>query len=206
MVAPEIDLGCAYCRDDQNRLYGHVTQIASDDRRRTLLLRCPRCGTLYENSPDGPDQTRRLTEAEAQRLFPTWRTVDAGQAAPSERLVDQRLRNRVIEALEVLADGDDGVRTVGTVDYVDYFFDIVDDRRPNWRELSTYTAAEIAELQSVHDLLVEACDATDKMISDDDFIASGWPERIKPVAAHALSLLLGRGRFSDEREEPSPSH
>lgn len=128
------------------------------------------------------------------------------QAVPSKRVVDQRLRNRVIEALEVLADGDDGVRTTGAVDYVECFFDIVDDRSPKWREVSAYTEAETAELQSVHDLLVEACDSTDKMICDDDFIASGWPERIQPVAAQALSLLLGRGRFSEENEEASPSH
>jgi hypothetical protein len=31
---------------------------------------------------------------------------------PSRRLVEQRLCNRVIDAVEVLADGDDGVRAV----------------------------------------------------------------------------------------------
>jgi len=35
-----------------------------------LLLRCPRCGALYENAPKGADATRRLTEAEANQLFP----------------------------------------------------------------------------------------------------------------------------------------
>ena len=65
-----IDFGCDYCRDDQNRFYGHVTQIGSDEGRRMLLLRCPRCGALYENSARGPDLTRRLTETEAERLFP----------------------------------------------------------------------------------------------------------------------------------------
>jgi hypothetical protein len=72
-----IDFGCDYCQDDQNRLYGHVPQIASDEQRRMLLLRCPRCGSLYENSARGPDRTRRLSEAEAERLFPAFGTVDA---------------------------------------------------------------------------------------------------------------------------------
>ena len=123
----------------------------------------------------------------------------------SERLIDQRLRNRAIEALEVLAGGDDGVRAVGTVDYVENYFDIVSDRNSTWRDLSTYTPDEVAELQNVQDLLVTACDATAPRISDDDFIASGWPERIRPLAAKALSLMLSRGRFSEDHEETSPT-
>lgn len=67
---PHDDFGCDYCRNDQNRWYGHVTQVASDEPRRMILLRCPRCGALYENTPDGDDRTRRLTEAEARCLFP----------------------------------------------------------------------------------------------------------------------------------------
>jgi hypothetical protein len=69
-----IDFGCDYCRDDQNRFYGHVTQIESDERRCMLLLQCPRCGALYENSVRGPDLTRRLTEADAEELFPGFRS------------------------------------------------------------------------------------------------------------------------------------
>jgi len=65
-----VDFGCDYCEDDQNRFYGHVKQLAADDERGMILLRCPRCGTLYENAPVGEDQTRRLSEAEARQLFP----------------------------------------------------------------------------------------------------------------------------------------
>ena len=63
------DFGCDYCRDDQNRLFGHVTQIASDEVRRMILLQCPRCDALYENTTAGRDRTRRLTENEARQLF-----------------------------------------------------------------------------------------------------------------------------------------
>jgi len=69
-VNESVDFGCDYCRDDQNRLYGHVAQIGSDEKRRMILLRCPQCSALYENSPRGPDRTRRLTEAEAEERFP----------------------------------------------------------------------------------------------------------------------------------------
>ena len=69
-----VDFGCAYCRDDQNRLFGHVRQIASNEERGTILLQCLRCDALYENTPRGPDNTKRLTEAEAQALFPDFRS------------------------------------------------------------------------------------------------------------------------------------
>jgi len=68
-VDKPIDFGCDYCRDEQNRLFGHVMQIASSEARNTILVRCPRCGALYENTPSGPDRTRRITETEAKRLF-----------------------------------------------------------------------------------------------------------------------------------------
>jgi hypothetical protein len=66
----DVEFGCDYCRDGQNFHYGHVTQIGSDETRRMLLLRCPDCGALYENTPRGVDRIRRLTQREADSLFP----------------------------------------------------------------------------------------------------------------------------------------
>ena len=116
---------------------------------------------------------------------------------PSERIIDQRVRIRAIEAVEVLAEGDDGVRKVGNVDHVSHFFDVIDDEgSPAWRDLSTYDPAEVTELEKVQSLLLDACAATPEICTSDEFIASGWPERIKPVAANTLALTLSRGRLS----------
>jgi uncharacterized C2H2 Zn-finger protein len=46
-----------------------LDQIASDSERRMILLRCPRCGALYENAARGEDVTRRLSKGEAAELF-----------------------------------------------------------------------------------------------------------------------------------------
>lgn len=67
---PGVDFGCDYCADDQNRWYGHLEQIGSSEERRMILLRCPKCETLYENTPKGDDTTRRLSETEAAELYP----------------------------------------------------------------------------------------------------------------------------------------
>jgi hypothetical protein len=80
---------------------------------------------------------------------------------PSERLVEQRLRNRAIEALETLSDGDRGVRAVGVVEYVEQFFDVIDDVAPwHWREWTCFTAHEVQALAKVQQVLTEACAAT----------------------------------------------
>ena len=65
-----VEFGCQYCRNDFNRFFGHLHQIGSNDVRRMILLRCPRCGALYENTPAGEDETRRRTEDEARSLYP----------------------------------------------------------------------------------------------------------------------------------------
>jgi hypothetical protein len=101
-----------------------------------------------------------------------------------------------MEVLEPLAEGDEGVRSRGNVDYVNGFFDFIDDETPwDWRTNSTLVPAEVAALDEIQRLLLDAVAATGKICSDDDFIASGWPERIRPVAAEALSLMRRRGRF-----------
>ena len=125
---------------------------------------------------------------------------------PNERVIEQRLRNRAIEALEHLAKGNDGVRAVGNADYVNEFFETIDDDAPwDWRDNSTFTPAEVKELDRVQRLLLDACAVTPRICSDDQFIESGWPERIKLLAAGALALMRERGLFREDREEDSPS-
>jgi DNA-directed RNA polymerase subunit M/transcription elongation factor TFIIS len=66
---PTVEFGCDYCAEESNFHY-HLEQIGSDERRLRILLRCPDCGTLYENTATGADDIRRLTEHEAAALFP----------------------------------------------------------------------------------------------------------------------------------------
>lgn len=125
---------------------------------------------------------------------------------PSERLVEQRLRNRAMEALQVLSRGPDGVRAVGHEEFVNEFFDVIDDRSPwSWREWSCFTTDEIAALENVQRVLMVACAATPRRCSDEAFVESGWAARIQPVAYAALALMLQRGWFREDVEESQPS-
>ncbi|ASR53921.1 hypothetical protein [Cellulomonas sp. PSBB021] len=127
--------------------------------------------------------------------------------APSERLVDQRVRNRAIEVLEVLADGDAGLYAVGVNEYFNHFFDYVDDDLPHdWRGLSTYTQEEVTRIELVLDEMLAALKATANLTTEREVAASGWPKRIAPIAREALGVMTQRGRFDEEREEVEPSH
>ena len=58
----------------------------------------------------------------------------------TERVVLQRMRNRAIEAVQLLAEGGAGVRLVGADEWINQFFDIVDDDSPGqWRAWSVWT-------------------------------------------------------------------
>jgi hypothetical protein len=65
---------------------------------------------------------------------------------------------------------------------------------------------EQAALSPVSQVMSAACDATPKSPDDEEFKASGWPQRISPIAKQALRIMVERGRFSEEREEDEPAN
>jgi hypothetical protein len=120
----------------------------------------------------------------------------------SKRVVEQRLRNRVIEWLEVLADGDHAVRLFGVASYFEEFFDVVnDDLSFDWRENSAYTSDEVRAIDRVLTELKAASAAVPPLARVDEFITSGWPSRIQPDARAALQTMEQRGRFSEDVDQ-----
>ena len=120
------------------------------------------------------------------------------------RIVDQRARNGILDAVGILADGDDAVRSVGYIEYFKNFYDRVDD--DGLFLLNTALTPEeavcVLELAGLVDV---ASRATADAGGDEGLIASGWPERIRPHARAALDLMLARGRFSEDRAEDEPT-
>lgn len=111
----------------------------------------------------------------------------------------------MLECFEYLADGDQAVRTLGFKEYFELFF----DQFPYdgaW-SLATLDDAEIRVTRKVLDIMRAALEATPSSMAEDDFIQSGWPERIQPLAIRAVETFLKRGRSNEEAEEiePSPS-
>ena len=121
----------------------------------------------------------------------------------SERLLAQRLRNRMMEQLTCLVDWQDRL-TWGAAEYFNAFFDFFPDRPP-LRDNPALTEAEREALTSVLSLMAAAADGTPRDVTASELKASGWPQRVAPVARSALDLMSERGRFSDDLEELEPS-
>jgi hypothetical protein len=125
---------------------------------------------------------------------------------PSSRLVDQRVRNRIMEEILTLSEGDPGVAECGPTEWFELFFDWF----PYEGEDSYYPAMTEEEVDAVRNVLKLMQQAISdpgipKRPTVDAVIRSGWPRRIAPVAKQALDLMLQRGRFSEDVEEEEPS-
>lgn len=124
---------------------------------------------------------------------------------PSERIIDQRIRNRIMEAIHTLAEGNDGVQKVWPDEYFESLYTWIPHRDdgampPN----SVIPADEREQLQAVSFILDDACDATPAIMTADEFIATGWPAEIQPIAQAALNIMTARGRYSEQTEEVEP--
>ncbi|MER9581753.1 hypothetical protein [Mesorhizobium sp. M0276] len=121
---------------------------------------------------------------------------------PTERLIEQRIRNRIYEILEILADCDDGVDLVGIKGYFNLFEDFV--HRPSIEAgTSALSKDERAIVLEIAEFL-EAASETNPDFTKAEFVESGWPARIAPTARDARALFLRRGLFSEKIEEAEP--
>ena len=121
---------------------------------------------------------------------------------PSERLIEQRVRSRIYEILEILADCDAGVDLVGIRGYFDLFEDYV--HRPSIEAgTSALSKDERVIVLEIAEFLEAACE-TNPDFTKAEFIESDWPGKIAPTARNALALFLRRGLFSEKIEEVEP--
>jgi hypothetical protein len=114
-----------------------------------------------------------------------------------ERGADIRWRRLILDCFDYLADGDVIVRRFGFGDYFEFFF----DRFPyegDYRLPVSMTADEVETTHKVVSIMREALEDTPGRMSEDDFIATGWPERIRPIAAEAMRIFSQRGRLDED--------
>ena len=126
----------------------------------------------------------------------------------SERVVDQRLRNRIRESLAEFAQGEPAVRRLGAGEWFETFYEVIPHRDylkdlPLWHP-SRNTALsedEVAAVLRVSAVVDDACDATSDFVTPDELIASGWVDRVKSIAVEAVHVFERRGPLSEDVEE-----
>jgi len=124
---------------------------------------------------------------------------------PSRRLVDQRVRNRIMEAILCLAEGDEGVDAAGATEWFEIFFDYFPYDGALVRDNSSIDDGEWEALTSLLTVMQIACRETPSRMSETELKATGWPSRVAPTAAAILNVFLARGRFSEDVEEETPT-
>jgi hypothetical protein len=113
------------------------------------------------------------------------------------RILDQRLRNRIIERLEMLAAGDGAVRSVGFGEFFEAFFDFAPYEGPSERN-SAMTHQESAAFGGFLRLMQIAVDDTPPEMEDEAFIRTGWPKKIASSATDTLKAFSQRGRLHED--------
>jgi hypothetical protein len=58
--------GCGFCQDFQTRNFGHLDYVAIEEEAGVHLLRCPRCGALYEDDSHHDPSIVSTDEAEGR--------------------------------------------------------------------------------------------------------------------------------------------
>ncbi|MFZ2998281.1 hypothetical protein [Sphingobium sp.] len=121
----------------------------------------------------------------------------------SDRLLDQRLRNGMIERLQMLVDWTETIAAVGAAGYFNSFFDVFPDKPP--LPVNTVLSSEECEaLTKILELMDQVASCTRQNLTDDELVASAWPMRIGEQANSALSIMMVRGKLSDDVEVPIP--
>ena len=126
------------------------------------------------------------------------------EKSPSDRLIDQRIRNRIMEELSILARGQSELQEMGW-EYLLCFLDWF----PNAPELNPAVACmsdeERAAVAEVLKMVCRFADEAKQGANTEDLLRLQHAERIAPVAARTLALLNQRGRFNEDDEEDEPS-
>lgn len=106
------------------------------------------------------------------------------------------------------ADWQDSLKLTDVYEHFECFFDAFPyNGEPYLNE--ALTEDERAAFSRVHALVKEAYDwlphSKRHYATSNEYISTGWPQSIEPVAESALKLMLKRGRFCEDQEEETPS-
>lgn len=127
----------------------------------------------------------------------------------SDTLLQQRVRNGIIEYLEVASSFEEQVQYQERVSYVNVAKEMInswedwaDESRQEWFSAPVFSQVEQDAIRSFHETWNFVADNTsDPMPELDELIGTKIWEQLRAAAESALSVFAIRGRLSDDVEE-----
>jgi hypothetical protein len=129
---------------------------------------------------------------------------------PTDRIIDQRIRNRIIETLELAASFDDQFeyqahQVCHVPDQVIlWWYDWVGDPiRPDF-DPPVFSPAELEAILRYHAVMESICDQIPGRLPDlEHLVTTDYWQHLRAAAAEALAIFQLRGRFSEHHEHDS---
>lgn len=129
----------------------------------------------------------------------------------SDQLLRQRIRNNVIDYLEMAASADEQRQFERDVaiacvpgEMINLWEDAVPDTNWEWYSVPVFSTDENAAIRAFHVVWEQVADETPNPMprSIEAFIGTRAWDRLAGAATEALSVFVVRGRFSGDNEEP----
>ena len=117
----------------------------------------------------------------------------------SEKLVMQRIRNRIIEVLDMFAD-DESVSKIGSDEIIEFWYDFVDEEKFSGFNKPVFSESEITSIRRFHNLLEKTYSNVPSSFSLESLMSNKYWCRLKELANNETEVFLKRGRFSEDEE------
>lgn len=117
----------------------------------------------------------------------------------SDKIILQRLRNRVMDSLKMLSDGV-SVDEIGTDEVINIWYDYVDEEKLSFFREAVFTEQELDSITEMMKVMEANCKAVPSTWAQRDVaLCESWGN-IVLSANKALSVFEKRGRFDEDRE------
>ena len=122
----------------------------------------------------------------------------------SDKLLKQRLRNRIIEVLEITSSPEEQ-KKCGPEEVINLWEDFVDEEKILFYDEPVFSFEEINEIRRYHNTWNYVCDNTpDRIKSIEDATKIDCWVELQKEAAIALQVFMRRGKFVEEYEITTP--
>jgi len=117
----------------------------------------------------------------------------------SDTLLRQRIRNRIIENLEMLTDSD-SVEKIGTDETLEYWYDYVDENKINFFIEPVFTKSETNLIQQLHTLIEKEYNNIPTTWETKELACNDSWAQVTRKAFETLKTFQKRGYLDEENE------